>query len=381
MSQHISPYYFKWDDSYPETLLDPADKCPIENNMITAPPSLLLMMQPLASWKYRDIVFFWAMVQYVFFLLTFIGFYYRFRSDHARINISIAGIVLLFSAQWIQSVFKGQTHFIFPAILSITIALITAAKGYRILIAGILLAVLVWIRPNALLVLPFLFLTNSPGRKTLFYGFVTGGTFFLLLTFLLNHGHYWRDFLRSCNDWLSYFISQQDIQPCRHYAIVEGVHVQATGTLPFHWKSEVTNVFNTLRRITGIQVNQLLVNITLGFLYMMVLYKWFRAKAVDFEDAIMSGVFCYWLYEICNPIPKMSYYYVELFIVVYYMAAKFNESSKFVKLLLMLSAVWLFLDFLPVNLSTSEMLLMASLILFLINKSRRNRQQFQSDLL
>jgi len=121
-SQHQSPYYYKWDPSQPETLYDPIDKCGIKNNGITAPPSVLLLIEPIANKSYYSISYYWVIIHYLFFLLTFIPVYWYFKTDPSRLYISLAGIILLFSSQWRSSVFMGQSHFFFPAILSVGIS-------------------------------------------------------------------------------------------------------------------------------------------------------------------------------------------------------------------------------------------------------------------
>jgi len=367
-SQHQSPYYYKWDPSQPETLYDPIDKCGIKNNGITAPPSVLLLIEPIANKSYYSISYYWVIIHYLFFLLTFIPVYWYFKTDPSRLYISLAGIILLFSSQWRSSVFMGQSHFFFPAILSVAISFTSIKAVSRYFFIGLLLAVLVWIRPNAILLIPFLFYATNINRKHLLVGLVSGCVFFIGLTLLLNHGHYWLDFFRSCKDWVEYYVSDVPHRPCYVLDSIEGKIVRFPQIRPMQWQGEVVNVFDILFNKTGVKINQTPINIGCASVYLLVLYACYKKRFAATEDMILTGIVLYWLFEICGPIPKTSYYFVELFIVVYFMAGKFSVLSKSNKLVFLISLLCSFLDFIPVNLTLSEILLMISLCQYLLQK-------------
>src|SRR5688500_3778349 len=116
--------------------------------MITCPPSVLLLLQPLSKFSYVYISYIFVVLHYVFFLLIFIPFYAFFKTPDARLFITIGGIILLFSGQWVGSVFLGQSHFMLPALLAWVIFMSGTKWPYRFLSIGLLFSLMVWIRPN-----------------------------------------------------------------------------------------------------------------------------------------------------------------------------------------------------------------------------------------
>src|SRR5215467_8884399 len=74
--ENKSPYYYKWQPSDPITLYDPNDFCNIKNNMITAPPSILLLLEPLAQLDFTTICYVWMVITYIFFLLIFLAIFF-----------------------------------------------------------------------------------------------------------------------------------------------------------------------------------------------------------------------------------------------------------------------------------------------------------------
>jgi len=368
ISQDRSPYYYKWDPSQPETLFDPIDRCPIKNNMITAPPSILLMMQPIANKSYTIISRYWVIIHYLFFLLIFVPAYWFFKSQRSRVYLSITGIILLFTSQWIESVFMGQSHFFLPAILSVTIACTSIKAKSRYFFVGLLLALLVWIRPNALLLVPFMFCSRKINRWQLFGGFVLGCVCFLVLTFWLRQENYWLDFYRSCKDWVEHYTSGRGYKVCYSLKTIEGRTVILPQQRPVQWEAEISNVFNILFNKTGIRINQTLVTIACASAYLIVLYASYRKRTADIVDLLLAGLVLYWLFEICSPIPKTTYYFVELFLVVYFMAGKFTDLTGSNRLVFLGSLFFLFADFIPGNLTIADILLVISLSQYLFSR-------------
>ena len=364
-----NPYYFKWDPTQPETLLDPHDKCGIKNNMVTSPPSILLLMRPAVNAGFGTISFYWVVIHYLFFLIIFLAAYTAFRNDLARAGLSMVGIILLFTSQWAQSVFMGQNHFILPAILAICLATASTRHKHRFFYLGLLFAISIWIRPNAVLIFPFLYCCYKVNRKLLIAGFGSGCAMLLLLTVLLNEQQYWIDFYHSCKDWMAYFVSRSKTgATCYFKEIIEGRKFRYGQLTPASWSSQYANIFPIVYRKTGIDIPLPLISFSCVVVYFLALFYWWKSRASELGHGIMMGILLYWLFEICSPIPKITYYYTELFIVALFMAAVFKQALPVSRLLFVLSMVTLFTSFIPANLVLAEMLLMISLAVYLITK-------------
>jgi hypothetical protein len=372
MAEGISPYYFKWNPSFPKTLLDPADRCNIKNNMITSPPGMLFIMEPLGKLDFADICYWWVAIQYVFFLLIFLFVYACFNNHWSRVFITIAAIFLLFSDNWNDSVFRGQSHFIFPAVLASIFFLSTRKFSDRYFYTGLLFAFLVWIRPNALVIVPFLFLCRDIKRTQLFAGLAVGALFFAGLTIILNQTHYWLDFYNSCKDWVKNNTSGMGYVRCSWPGT--DWEKKLVPHKPLRWTSEIGDIY-FMARSMHIDIKPFFLFGAFILAYLGALWVSIKKPATNLIDAILIGILLYWFGEITTPVLKMSYYYVELFVVVLYFAGKFKDMRLAERMLLIASFLFIFLDFLPMNLVIGEFCLVTCLIVYLVRIKRQGLEK------
>ena len=368
MKQDISPYFFKWSSAFPETLRDPIDGCNIKNSMVTAPPSLLLVMQPLTGFSYKQVCYQWAVIQYLFFLFIVGSIYFYFKNVYSRNLITISGIILLFCSQWVQSIFVGQSHFILPAFLGALVLISGSKWRYRFLSIGLLFSFMVWIRPNSILIFPFLLCCKDINRVQAIKGLLSGGLLLGVITLMLNHQNYWLDFYLSCKEWIKMHIQGIEVVQCPRPEIVEGKYVKFQGEYPARFDSEITNLFSIIQHKFNVAVKQNYITAGTLVAYFVLLYFSSRKPFRLIPEALLMGMFLYWLFEITAPINKTSYYFLELFFVIYYLAGKFNELNNASKVFLLLSFLFNFLGFLPVNLVFAELCLIASLFFYLFKE-------------
>ena len=368
MKQDISPYFFKWSSAFPETLRDPIDGCNTKNSMVTAPPSLLLLMQPLTGISYKQICYLWAVIHYLFFLFIFGSIYFYFRNSYSRNLITISGIILLFCSQWVQSIFVGQSHFILPAVLGTLILLSGSKWGYRFLSIGLLFSFLVWIRPNAILIFPFLLCCKEINRWQVIKGLLAGGLLLAGITLALNHENEWLDFYLSCKEWIKMHIQGIELIQCPHPEIVEGKLVKFQGEYPARLDSEITNLFGIIHHKFNVAVKQNYITVGSLIIYLALLYFSSKRPFGLLPDALLMGMFLYWLFEITAPFNKTSYYFLELFFIIYYLAGKFKELNTASKVFLLLSFLFNFLSFVPINMVIAELCLIGSLCFYLFKE-------------
>ncbi|RZK47618.1 MAG: DUF2029 domain-containing protein [Pedobacter sp.] len=376
MALDKNPYYFKWDSTQPQTLLDPIDWCGIKNNMVTSPPSNLLLMRPLVKESFRTISFFWVIVHYLFFLIIFSGAYVACKNDFSRTATLLMGTFLLFTSQWRESVFMGQNHFILPAIIAVCLATAHTGNRNRFFYLGLLFALLIWIRPNAAMIFPFVYCSYRVNRKLLIAGSGVGITMLILLTFFIHHQQYWVEFVNSCKDWITYWTADNSIgRPCYFPEIVEGRQFRYGQLKPADWTTQFANITPLISRKTGIDLPLSMLSISCITAYLLALIYWGKLRRAEPGDGLMMGMLLYWLFEICSPIPKTTYYYTELFIVALFMASMFSQTHPSARMLFTLSVILLFTFFIPANLILSEMLLMISLGVYLFTKYRKGQSK------
>lgn len=365
MDRDISPYFFKWNPAFPETLRDPSDICNIRNNMITSPPSVLLLMRPISKLPYSQICELWVVIHYLFFLLILIPFYFYYSSAKSRSYLLSAAIILLYSGQWAYTLLAGQIHFLLPAILSIILLLSARRATYTYLTIGVLFSLLVWIRPNSLVIFPFLLFSTDTNRRQLLTGFIGGGICFAALTLLFGHERFWVDFYLSCKEWVKNNLSGFKYEYCDAQYMVEGKKVAYQGKPGAILDTEIASLGVILERVFGWNVDQSKLTMACVPVYLASLFASYKRQFVVFADALMLGMLMYWMFEFTAPLMKASYYFIELFIVIYYLAGKLQSLTKMEKVIILLSFVFLFLVFIPLNMVGAELLLMTVLSLYI----------------
>jgi hypothetical protein len=363
----ISPYFFKWNSSYPETLYDPFDKVGMKNNMTTSPPSVLFLMEPLAGLDYNSFCASWMIVHYVFFLLILLPLYAVFLDPRTRILLLLTGGILLVSGHWRDSLFKGQCHFFLPAILSIIVWVVSSGKKYRFIYAGLLFSLLAWIRPNSLVIIPFLLFWREMNIKQLLAGLTAGGIFLILMTLLLHQQYYWFDFYLTCKEWIKNNTSDANFKTYPFKIFLEGKDM-ATYKNPnaVVWDEEYHDIYNLVWSRYGISIKPIYLTASFLVMYVVALAVAWKKKFPSFPDALFAGMLLYWCVEMCTPVIKTSYYYLELFVVVYLLICKLKELTLFEKILLAGSFIFPFLKDFLMYLAVAELCTVCCVASYLI---------------
>lgn len=369
MAMHISPYFFKWDSTKPETLRDPFDVCNIKNNMTTSPPSVLWMMQPLVKLDYNSICAWWIVLHYLLLPLIVIPLYSICKSSSGRNLVLLAATALMLSDHWRDSVFRGQSHIILPALLSVTLWLFYSSLRYRFLIAGIVLAIMVWIRPNALLIVPFLFCCRAIKLKPLLAGLCGTGTILAGMTLLLHHELYWYDFYLSCKEWLHNNTIGIKNDYCHYVVKLEGkVVMMEFIPNPVRWQTEFYSLQFFIKKYLHLSIDYTYYNLFFLVTYFIALVICWKKKILSMSHAVLAGLLLYWFSEFTTPIMKACYYYVELFVVVLLLAGRYRELTLAEKILLACSFILPFLKPLPLNMVSAELCTVLCLTLYLARK-------------
>ncbi|HYE54192.1 MAG TPA: glycosyltransferase family 87 protein [Chitinophagaceae bacterium] len=370
LKQDTSIYFYKWNPSQPLTLYDPYDRCNIRNNMITSPPSLLFLMQPAADLSYAAIARLWTVLHYLFFLLTVAFMYaYAIRTPARRL-VLLAACLLLFSDHWRDSVFRGQSHFLFPAIIAAMLWITSRQIRYNFFYAGLLFALLVWLRPIAIIITPFLFLSKETRSRQLLAGLTSGGALLALITAASGQVPHWIDYYHSCREWVRINTSGLVTTGCNHLKVVEGKVVNfGADANRLVWQSEIVDIFHLAKAKLQTSINAAYLLVLFALAYAGALLLCYKKLVQAFSRAILAGILLYWFSEMTAPVLKMSYYYVELFVVVLFFAGRYYLLNLTQKTLLAASLLFTFLPFVPMNLTIAEFCTAACILITLLQRA------------
>lgn len=190
-----SPYFYKWHPGDDERLADPSSRIyAIPANALTVAPGLLYF-QSLFTWMpYPAIRIVWNVFQYL--LCMSMLCFFLFRKDSTPLNkvyiMVVGGIFFLSSDIWFFNIEAGQIYILFPFFMCLLYYLLTVRAHRSLLLAGILVAMVAYGRPNFILMaVPMLIVFEKRFVSALL---VTG---ILLLVHAYFHMALWKDYFSS----------------------------------------------------------------------------------------------------------------------------------------------------------------------------------------
>ncbi len=158
MLEDLDPYYFRWNESYADTLLDPIDNRENEVSRVTVPPTVLMLHAPLAGLPYSTQRTAWLFVQWLLLLASVFLFSRCGESAEEAKAVWIIGLFFAATPIWRFHVERGQIYVLFVFLVALSFWLSRRSWGYAPLLAGLALGALVSMRPTfAAMCLPMLF--------------------------------------------------------------------------------------------------------------------------------------------------------------------------------------------------------------------------------
>ncbi len=210
----LDPYFFRWQQGDPETLLDPLDKPGLPVSRVTVPPTGLVLYIPFSGLPYIYQRFIWFFLQWGAVLLSL--FLLLKRSADPLRNKFLLGYGLFFiggSIFWRIHLQVGQLYVFY--MLPIAISYWISSKKFRFSdeIAGLLIGLTASMRfPVLVMILPMLLFKKIKLLIATLLGFlICIGTSFLIF---------------GQSVWASYFSAMQTISQLNHGAIEISAAVQ-----------------------------------------------------------------------------------------------------------------------------------------------------------
>ncbi|MBC7228949.1 MAG: DUF2029 domain-containing protein [Actinobacteria bacterium] len=146
--EDLDPYYFKWSEDYPDTLLDPMDNPDNEVSRVTVPPTVLVLHLPLAWLSYAAQRTAWLFVQWLLFLASVFLLSRCAPSRGIAAGVWIAGLLLSATPFWRFHVERGQIYILYAFLIALSFWLYMRRWRHAALASGVALGFLAALRPT-----------------------------------------------------------------------------------------------------------------------------------------------------------------------------------------------------------------------------------------
>ena len=150
------PYRYKWNSNEPPELCDPYNNPALPISKVTVTPTLLMFNLPLARLAYRGAQFFWLTAQWILLLGTAYVWWRMIPASRKRWLWAFAVVGFTYTVAWRHHADRGQAYVVMVFLLSCWIAITNNEKYRNTIRGGLMVGLLVALRPPLLLILvPF----------------------------------------------------------------------------------------------------------------------------------------------------------------------------------------------------------------------------------
>lgn len=195
LSAGLDPYYFQWTPEHSEALLDPLHKPASPITRTSVPPSVLVLLAPIASLHYGTIRLLWLALEWAALLLSLGLLATRAPSRDKAIVVWIIGLAFVSgSYAWHSHTEVGQTYILYVLLLAIAYSQLGGRHRLSGVASGLLIGV------TASLRLPFL-LMGFPlviyRQWKLLAGSVIGFVLGISLSIVIGGTEVWRSYFSA----------------------------------------------------------------------------------------------------------------------------------------------------------------------------------------
>ncbi len=309
-----SPYFHKWKPGDSVRYYDPQAFDVYFPSINTSTPFLHRLLIPIADMPEATIMRVWMVVLYLLFIWMVGYTFWLTRGDAARMMVGVMALLFLLTNAWALHAKYGQTYLLIPALAMLVFAL----RRWPVA-AGLVAAVLVMVRPNAVFfLLPFLFMRSFNWRWVM-PGLVLLG--WVLLS--PRERGLWRDYEVMLREQVKI---HQGLEPPTRPAVTDPGYMRWEGLDmdtararihrdPVHIYSENGNVFVLYRELTGRRMPIVLLEVSgvVAILSVIGMLAVARRRFGEFAPAQLAIVgFClYMISDLCSPIYRHAYYGVQ----------------------------------------------------------------------
>ena len=150
------PYRYKWNSNEPPELCDPYNNPALPISKVTVSPTLLMFNLPLARLSYRGAQFMWLTIQWILLLGTGYVWWNLIPQKRKRWLWACAVVGFTYTVAWRHHADRGQAYVVMLFLISCWFAAIKNEKYKNSVLGGMVVGLLVALRPPLLLALvPF----------------------------------------------------------------------------------------------------------------------------------------------------------------------------------------------------------------------------------
>ena len=376
LSDHKSPYLYSWKEGDDKKYYNQYEVFGSKVNGVTVPPSVLILMRPLASLESNTIKWIWTILSYAFIGISLFLFYKLSDQEYKQIVVAFGLFFFLGSIGWLLHVQRGQNYIVYLLLISLTYYFY---KKENILLALGVLSLLVWLR------LPFilLFILFISYFKNIKYVLIVFGYIILLtsISFLFSSTQDWNDYSYAVSEWSKAQIEQANLFSDRLSEASKNANI---GAIKNERDYLISN--SSIQYLFQYHFKVGLYTTDLFAIFMMsvalVLYPIRKqVRRGSKEILFLTAFLIYILFELCIPAPRFNYNFIQwmfplsLLIISYKeIEVKYYQWSLIVIGLLLNMGLLLYI---PRSMVIGEGLIFISVWLILIGNKKKHKVVLQ----
>ncbi|MDY6794622.1 MAG: glycosyltransferase family 87 protein [Actinomycetota bacterium] len=286
MLEDQDPYYYKWSEGQPYTLLDPIDNLENPVSRITVTPTALMLHAPFACIPYRAQRIAWLVGQWLLLLASILLFASRADSGIKRKIIWIIGLFFSATYIWRFHVERGQMYILYVFLIALSFWVADGSSRYSGFVGGVVLGIAVSLRPTlVVMAIPILIYR----KWSLVLGVVAGMVIFVSLSLAVFGLPAWRSYASAMRYHQKPNLGEAIMESFDHHDVtIEGMD-NIDDYLPF--PNVNTSLQYTFRRAFDVKVSStaFLVALFLITLLMSVYLLRYREARLSLSAIFVIG--------------------------------------------------------------------------------------------
>jgi hypothetical protein len=331
-SAGFDPYHFKWNPDLPKSLLDPIDYVSFSfrnvSRLSVTPTSQLLFFPLLTSSNYVHIKMVWMLLStLVFWTTAYLAYEKIAKTEDQKILTLLVFIFFSISYFWRLHLERGQLYVFFPLLLVLSYIFAKSTNEFQNYISGLMLGLLVLLRPTYIVILGILFLAK---KYRLFVASLVSMFFLALVTAIVFSPGVWTNYFNAVFYRIDSQtpVSEKDTKLRKqHTKNIEGLtYVGKPKPIPAVDKS----LKNYLDSTFNLDINDkhlIYLGVAVGAFFMLAMLK--TSSKLPLEQLFFGSLVLHSFLEICVPIPMYSYTDIAMFAPLAFALTRIRSTKSF----------------------------------------------------
>lgn len=316
MLEGIDPYLFKWQPGLSERFYDPLDNPSELVSKLSVPPTVLTLHGAIAPLSYLHQKIIWLLVQWGALAGT-VWIFIRTSAFEKTPWILAVGFCFASSLFWRFHVSSGQIYIVYAFVLAIAWFFLQQKSRYRCVISGFLAGVAASLRPSFILFsIPFI----VQKQYVFLLGGVSGFCSSLAVSYWVVGGFIWKRYILTILqmtglvDLAAYLSLDEGTLPSLNTVypkIVEGFDWNVSYPLEHYFADTSFYLPLNVLRVPN-ERGILILGLMVTLVYLSVLIAKSLPESKKTNHAFLIGVLICLLGDFFLPIPRFSYYDVQM---------------------------------------------------------------------